>query len=777
MSEITVNEKQQLANRIEGINKFFDRNVSENMCKYIFGGTKVARYVKRIPDYVVYINKILSLAFIFAHGCLRCDADSENPVSKNASKQSSLRIINSLNKAYVQYPVTSELIQFVLSDIQFEMLQGTDSELYEVFEKLCPFNSKEFTLTKYYKLIAEWKAAPSRFNTNSNELAGMFQKLLQNMIFIKNYDLIQDDEGNFAFYEKEAMEFGEIEKFSIVPAKHIIYFDPSKYLDMYSLYRIEKTEEDDVKRLALNYISGDGFKTISLTASEVPPADNEEALNNYIEADAEEYYYEIIGEGWTSESEEHDAKKNANYIDQVHAINYKYIKNLALAISDAIGVNMGSKKALYKAYHIRHKDVFEKITSPADIEELKLDWDGIIVMLLIESSPSSVLETLFRAVPQTFIAIARNLCKRIDNPNMPIYGLSETELKQKVYDVIRSNLILGESSGFGKIPRIKSDERLYARAASLLIISSISSAVENDTVEKTICAGNIYDNISLLNRIKTDASAEQKCRYVSIILGETFRHLICFYAGLFSYGEIKAKFDAESCNCCFSESKISFYQKKLQNAFMAAAKKEANELKRYNSAEHKDMIELMKRFIILCENCSSNTKSSSSNGHKLYAALGRHELLNVSEFKNYAIGYTESLSEITAENADSWIAFALDVLKYLRYGKFKYKTDNAYNAIYPFAAIYNRGNENYDGYKTVTFTLYIDSDGDDKVDKEYINVLTEFSYDLSNVFYCLPNILRSNKKWWIDPVLINFKDFNEIFEEYNDNIEENNERE
>ncbi len=762
MVEISVTEKQQLANRIEGIGKFFEKNVSDNMKKYILGGTKVARYVKRIPDYVVYINNIMSLAFIFAHGCLRCDTDSEEPVSKNVTKQSSIRIINSLNKAYVQYPVTSELIQFVLSDIQFEMLQGTDSELYEVFEHLCPFSSKEFTLTKYYKLIAEWKAAPSRFNTNSNDLAGMFQKLLQNMVFIKNYDLVRDEDGNFTFFEKEAMEFGDMGKYSTVPASHIIYYDPTKSLDMFSLYSIEKIEEDSSKQLGLSYISGDGFKTLSFRVSEDLPED-ESSSANFICSDAEEYYYEIIGEGWTPDTDETDTKKNSNFIDQVHAINYKYIKNLALAISDAIGVNMGSKRALYKAYHFRHKDVFEKITSLADVEDMKLDWDGIIVMLLIESSPTSVLETLFRAVPQTFITIARNLCKRIDNPDMPIYGLNEKELVKKVNEIIQSKLILGESSGFGKIPRVKSDERLYAHAASQLIISSISSALESDAIEKTICAGNIYDNISLLNKMKSDTSAEQKCKYVSIILGETFRHLICFYTGLLSYGEIKAKFDAESCNSCFSESKIAFYQKKLHNAFMNAAKNEAKELKGYNPADQKDMITLLHRFITLCENCSSSSKTRTTNGHKLYAALGRHELLNINEFKNYALGYVETLSEINENNVNNWIAFALDVLKYLRYGSFKSKTDSAFNAVYPFTAVYNRGNENYDGYKTVTFTLFIDSDNDDKTEKEYINVLTEFSYNLSNVFYCLPNILRSNKKWWIDPVLINFKDFNELF--------------
>ena len=42
-------------------------------------------------------------------------------------------------------------------------------------------------------------------------------------------------------------------------------------------------------------------------------------------------------------------------------------------------------------------------------------------------------------------------------------------------------------------------------------------------------------------------------------------------------------------------------------------------------------------------------------------------------------------------------------------------------------------------------------------------MLSEFVYDRSEVYYCVPNVLRSNYKWWIDPILISFRDFNNIF--------------
>lgn len=760
--------KPPIASHIEWIEKFFQRSVCENMQRYILGGTKVSRYVNQIPNYVVYINNVLSLAFIFARGCLRSDIDSEKPISQSVSKQSSFRIINSLQKAYVQYPVTSELIQFVLSDIQFEMLNGPTGELYEMFENLCKFSSKDFSLSKYYKLVAQWKAAPSRFNMDSTELVVMFETLLKHMAFIRNYQLTQDEDGSFSFVNKEALEFDSTdEKYASIPVGHLIYFNLNQYLEMFSLFNIEKSEEDGVKRLGMRYITGNGHKSLYFVVSD--EEDDAEGLpEHHIQADADDYYYQTLGEDWDYVPEDQQGKKNSNFIDQVHAVNYKYIKNLALAISDTIGTQMGSKTALYNAYHQRYKDIFKDITSlieatGSDAESIKVDWDSIILMLLIESSPTSVLETLFRASRQTFVEIAKNLCKRIDNPQMSIYGKSDDELRQMVQELIKTKLVFGDAEGFGKIPQAQSGEKLFARAASLLLISSLSSVVEGENVEKTLCAGNIYDNISFLKRMKSDIPDEQRCKYVCIILSETFRHLLCFYRGLLGYGEIKGVFDVESCNRCFSENEIATYQKKMHLAFMEAAKQEADAIKHLNSSEHADMLQLLKRFIALCSDCSSSVNATTA-GHHLYTVLGKHELLNVNEFETHINLFLSNCAEINENNVDDWSAFALDILRYLRKGSFKSKDDSVFRTIYPFTATYNRGNENYDGYKTITFSLNIDvTEGEKSDSKQYINVLSEFNYNLSNVFYCLPNVLRSNNKWWIDPLLVNLKDFNDIF--------------
>ena len=82
-------------------------------------------------------------------------------------------------------------------------------------------------------------------------------------------------------------------------------------LDMYSLYSIERIEDESGKKLGLRYISGDGFKTLSLTAGEDLP-ENEQAREFFIETDAEDYYYEIVGEEWNFDVEEKSLKKTVS---------------------------------------------------------------------------------------------------------------------------------------------------------------------------------------------------------------------------------------------------------------------------------------------------------------------------------------------------------------------------------------------------------------------------------------------------------------------------------
>lgn len=768
MSELDFEERNRLFKaRLKYIEDLFRNKITDpNIRFYIFNSTENRKCANKVTDYVSYINNIMKLAFVFAYGCFRIDYIVEPFCCEKATKTGSLRIINSLKKAFVQYPATPDLIEFVLTDIQFDMMQGGKSELYDVFNALCNFSDRNFSLSRYFKLIKDWLSCPSRFSMDANELATRFAMFLENMTFLSNYTLKEQD-GDFYFIEKKAELFGQYDKYSMIPANHLLYRDDEKYYGIYTLFSCDR-RDDKEQKLSLRYISSDGYSSVNITVSDSPSEDD----NDHICALAEEYYSEITGAAWPTGDAEEGQDTSANFINQVHTINYKYIKNLALAVSDAISGNTGSRKVLLDAFRVHHPNIFIREGRGSDILGNDADWDGITVMLLIEASPTKVLEVLFHKIPQTFYDVAKNLCKRIDNPDMPIYGCNDAMLEKKVNAIIQSNLIVDEASILNRKMRSGAvGGKLFAKAAAMLIISSLSSAVTEDADEKLICVGNIFENLSLLTKMSTEQPDENTEKKVSSILGETFRHLNCFYKGVIAYGAIKAIFDNESSDCCLSRARIASYQVQLKNAFMSAAKEEAQRLRSYDSTVTKDVIGLVDEFIKLCKQCSSSSGLGENSGRSLYVTLGKYEIMNVNEFENRTAAFFQNLKaldELTPKSLEHYIHQAHDILKFLIFGAFDCSIVKGVptNAVYPFAATYSRGNENYDGYKTATFTLNIDMEFDEVSDsKEDVNVLTEFAYATGDVFYCLPNMLRSNKKWWIDPILVGFKEFNEIFME------------
>jgi len=238
---------------------------------------------------------------------------------------------------------------------------------------------------------------------------------------------------------------------------------------------------------------------------------------------------------------------------------------------------------------------------------------------------------------------------------------------------------------------------------------------------------------------------------------------MCFYAGLIEYGKHKGDFDAKSRCGSLTEKNINNAQKIMCKSFLEAAKAMAEQLPAAVATEPKMVLDLLQRFMKSCEESSqANNVIVSKN---LCAAIGRFEIVDTSRLKRLIQQLPTIGTRITQEDAKAWNRVTLDILGFFKSGSTSdtRMEGDAFNAVYPFTATFNKGRENPDGYKTITFSLNIDLDEDDKVDE--INVLSEFKYNPNEVYYCLPNVTRSNFKWWIDPVLISFRDFNRIFEE------------
>jgi hypothetical protein len=420
-------------------------------------------------------------------------------------------------------------------------------------------------------------------------MAEMLSNLIRHMPFLENYDLILE-EGQAFFRHKTKYED---EKYSVINVSHLLYMDERYFEEIFTLFSMEQLEEGHNKSVQARYISGGTYNALNFRVSSQDAPEEDRGGAEWKEYDAEDFFYEVTGLSWDHQ-EDDPAKKNDDYIiSHIHAINYKYIKNLALAISDSMVLIHGSREVLYDLFGKSYSDIFVRVKDAGSVDDPSIDWDGIIVMLLIEASPSKVLQTLIENNEQMFYYIVANLCKRIDNPEAPICNLSGTGLKNKVTEIIKKKLIIGEASGFGRLKSndvSKRNKRLFARAAAILIISSLS-AIEDDN--RIICAGNIYDNEALLKSIMMDGTNEQKKNSACIVLGETFKHLLCFYRGAIAYGRAKATFDADHYDTVAAPKVIQEHQNSLNNAFLTEAKKEKEALKGYDFSRPKDIAELI----------------------------------------------------------------------------------------------------------------------------------------------------------------------------------------
>lgn len=778
MPEEITNTKEEIKALRNALRYTFEKEITDkNIQQYIFGPKGYNEdAIRQTNDYPCYFNNVLSLAFYFIYACYRCDMDRGYGDMDDLTSHNAKRIKNSLENALVRYPITTDLIQFVLTDIQFELAQGDFGKLKKVFVKLCVNTTEGFNFNTYFAVVAEYKRNSSRFQYSKTALMRMFKDLVNNLTFLKEYRLIQNGPDSFRFITHRCADMIEMgitpdskDHYIDMSVEHLLFLDNSKYFGgIYRLFSIEAGEKivGNSQELALNlrYFTPGDERSLLFTLPEESSVEGSHLYGQRVN----DVYEETVGADFIQDKEQRTAKKNSNSIDQVHAVNYKYIKNLALAISDAISANHGMKEFLYNKFHKVYPYIFEKRGADPDVDIYsELDWDSVVIMLLIESSPTVILENIIRKNKQMFYTIGYNLYKRsYDTDSLSLFAQDAVVIDETVHNLIVEKLIFGEAGGFGKLPNEKTYSKLFHRAAAMLILSKLNDLPKTKSEESLIYTGNLRNNISLLQRASVEFDLEKGLKYACIILGETIKHTMSFYAGLFAYGKEKADFEANFANKSYDDKILPKFQKKLTKRFLEEAKFEAGKLPVGAAVDTKAALELLDTFMAFCKECTLlDNNNISEKAKNLHAAVGKYEIVDLRRFSSMETRLRKNIGT-DRKSVKAWIDTTLEILEFFETGSMRESAmdGDLFNAVYPFTAVFNRRKENQDGHETVNFSLNIDTD-DDTPGMQHleVNVLSEFEYDRSEVYYCVPNVLRSNYKWWIDPILVSFRDFNDIF--------------
>lgn len=725
-------EKDPRQLNIELMNELQRLVPDENLRLYIFGESDNDILTKKSlwknVNYYKYINNALNLSFMYIYACYRRMIDNIVQIDVNALSSNAKRVFDILSKLYSGRAVNTELIQFVLMDLYIDLTgENTLGEYIPDFMQ----TGRKIDFHSYFRKIMEWQKT-SRLESTLEEIQALFMRLLPSLSFLRNVSLVGDND-DFTFCVKD---WNDESKFYC--NRTIIKVNLGRRQRFYFLESLAITNN----KLLLSYNSIDGSGCINYYVSEDVDSEMPEGEENSVSINENcgDVFCEITGQSMDGDEEE-----QKGFIEDIHTINYRYIKNLALSISDAMGDD--DKRNLYNRFYTAYPNSFASNSPDNNFAVDHYNWDNVSIILLIEASPTKVLYELLYYNPHILRGLLKELSIRF-NHSLSICQMSEKDLDAKIQELFENNKLTGfirqEENNAGSY-----SEKRNAEIKARLIVDSLNSfSFAEGEVRHGVSLWSIDEIILAVETLKKNKDKEIQLKMLTEVMGGVYKRLICFYRGIFAYASVMDNFEVKAYAHVMKEQEIRDYQKQAVDAFSKEAAAWAQRLA--------DIPVPTDEFVKLCEDCAFNSGGNVRSETKyLRSILGKSEIiLGMDLRKLFAVSF--DWTEKSKQNIDKLIANSLRFLQYIKNGGFK--DYNLCDAVYPACAIYISNFNNRDGYKTMTFMLQ-----GAKEDCE-IKILTDFEYRMGEAYYCLPNVARSNQGWWIEPFAINCRDFDELFE-------------
>lgn len=782
MSNPNPHSQKELEIKQQRLLHVFQHEITDSNIRHFVFGQKVSddEKLKNIlldtKQFPRYFKNMMILAFYYVYACYRYDVDDMNRIMgkvNTARTSEAERFRVEMQKTLSTSDINMGLIAFVLTEVQLELDHGEQSHLAAMLGGLGSFD-KKFKFGNIFEVIYSYDNDPLRFEGGQLEMTTMMLDIVQRLTMLKTYCLLQKEKHHFLFVRKDCVpcleydEDYEGEPFDILSLEHLFIFKNRSFYRLFSVEKGEKSEGNQpILRLCYHNTRGGNSLTFTL------PQDDGAEPHHLADQDPDDFYTYLLKEAFNPHQALHAVPSDAMNIGQVHTIRYKSLRHLALAIADVLYAHDYAKQELCRRLASRHPNIIKQNHADnamdADIQYTIPGGDSAIMMLLVEAGPSVVLEAIIGADKANdkqplLCALGGNLYRRVSGAaGLARFADAPMEIVAAVQKIVRSKLILGEGNAFGKVPT----EALYNERFPYVAARWLMSLLRNPDQEQNTPAtednlfytGNLFHNISFLKKERENSTNPEKLlRESCIVLGETLKHLMCFYEGVVGYGQKKSAFDNTFRHCSPNDKDIKEWQISLSKAFFDHAQDKAKELSANPTADTAAALALLQEFIDFCTECSP--AGSASRSANLSTALGRFEILDTGRFTRLVRQLTPVEDTITGESADRWVEVVLNILKFFKTGSTPdmRMEGELLGAIYPYTAVFTRDRENLDGYQTITFSLDTHRD----VTKGYeINVLTEFTYRHREVFYCLPHVNRANTKWWVDPLLVDFRNFND----------------
>lgn len=467
----------------------------------------------------------------------------------------------------------------------------------------------------------------------------------------------------------------------------------------------------------------------------------------YLDTPLEEFGKNFIPELIASVIGDSSHKTSRLFFEDFYSINYKYIRNLSLAVVDVIKNNKSFLKKLFDDYKDdeRFARLFGQMSSEPEINLYSVPWDIIIAILLISDGAAKLLQTVLKYNDSCFEKLIGNLQLR--------FGKSRFDQDEARSRAEAEFAAVSESirSSYGLSEKEADSLRREIRARTIVSLITSTEAVD-ETKGFPLSIRARIEQLKDIGEPHNTASNESKVKTAKLIVNQTLSTLVLFYRGFLEYAQIKLDFESDSAFRVLDDTDIAGYHASAQRAFDATREKlAATEPFNCASSIGDSFVKIMAELKKLCDDCAIGAKYYPI----VKACLGRDQLLDYDflEEKLYCIEAIPPCPDNAATNA--FLEDVIFAFRYLQTGeKTKAKQANvdlSLKAIFPYVATYQYTKHTGDGYRINCFSI-IDHKGFDT----NVQVLSEFDFILNEKYYCLPNRRRSSEQLnlWIEPTLI-----------------------
>lgn len=745
----------------------------ENLRRYIFG-TPNPKVMTLLNNLTSAMNNIMLMAFFGMYGVWRefrdvpeRREDSVGRLCRSASNAN--RVDDTMSHLYCDNILTQEVISFVFTELLLEI----DGNSYTPFNNLIRGKISAAKFPKIAETIRVWKINFKGAEQSMDVLGGLYVELIDALSILK-YMTIEEREGSI--YCKVN-----------VPNEREIEFDLSIFVrtievdgvaENYYLYRAKNAKG----KVYLQYMSFNGMSLFF-----------DDESKDYVVS--KEVFYNLTGNR-VERAPSNDIAKSLKIND------FKYIHRLALCVSDSLGQN--TKRELLE--RIREKDIYRENFRNKTIEEV--NWDNTVVLLMLEEGPSEILESVLKNNNDAFDEILTNVAIRFSlNYRELVREFRKLEQDEQIYqdmmqiDYARSNKV----KSWMKNAKIS--------LMSQFIISKVAQTeVDTTRDNKAFYAESIMMKLQKLDSIVERSGALNSVIYINKMLERVLRTLIPFYEGILAYAKCREKvLEQHPLSERHMERVLREVQRECEKAFFDRASEVLNgsedvsaqdpeaPVSRISHANRQKPVrqatlgELLQIFRELCKRMDATNGKSAKFGEEhllLHSIIGRRQICDISIFdsiiecdKDDFIGisdYPKNMpaffncfkhdkpsAEIAAQDPrviKNYIGYIRDLFEFFNLnGDFKNRrktnaVNNISDPIFPYVVRYSEKNENRDRCSICQYIINADGGFEDKK----IKLLTEYEYDMNELYYCIPNEESSTQNWWVSPFLISCRRFDQL---------------